>query len=283
MLDPRGLLTGTPGTTLTPARPERAFSAWTPKARLEYRPAAGILAYASAIRGFKSGGFNLMNRGEVFQPEKLWSFETGLKASWLANRLRTNAAAFYYDYRDLQVNQFSGVTNLVTNAANSKITGVELELLGKPVAAVGLDLSVAWLDAQYRSYLTRDANEPQVTLDLSGNRMPHAPRKTVTAGVEWSLPLAAAGRVTLRGETRYQSLIYFDQFDTPQLTQGGYMLYDARLSFEPRSQHWSVAVFGANLGDKTYRQSMVRVDNVFGTLATFGAPRTCGIEVATHF
>lgn len=283
IIDPLGDLTGVPGTMLHPAQPGRGFGAWTPKVRVEYRPASRVLLYAAATRGFKSGGFNLMNTGEVFQPEKIWSLESGIKATWLDNRLRTNAAAFCYDYRDLQVNQFSGVTNLVTNAATSRVTGLEMEMVAAPVPWIQADLGMALLDARYHRYLMLDANNPQVTLDLSGNRMPHAPRATLIAGVEAELGVAGRGRLTLRGEARYQSLMYFDQLDTLELTQGGFALFNARAFFTPADARWNVALFGANLANKVYRQSIVRVDNVFGTEASFGAPRTFGIQLGTRF
>jgi iron complex outermembrane receptor protein len=279
LIDPFGALTGLPGGTyLTPAMPHATFSAWTPKVRLEYRPKDDILLYASATRGFKSGGFNLMNTGEEFQPEKIWSYELGLKSTWLDKRLRGNAAAFYYNYRDLQVNQFSGVTNLVTNAANSRITGVEVEIEAQPISALQTDLSFAYLDAIYLNYYTHNATDPTgPELDLSGNRMPKAPRSTVTLATQYSWPIDV-NRLTLRGEVRYQSLVYFDQFDSAEVTQAGYALFNGRLSYAAPNDRWSVAVFGQNLGDKLYRQSMVRVDNVFGTVAFFGAPRTYGVE-----
>jgi iron complex outermembrane recepter protein len=283
IIDPYGILTGLPGGTYyTPATPHATFSAWTPKFRLEYRPADAVLLYASATRGFKSGGFNLMNTGEEFQPEKIWSYELGLKSTWLENRLRANAAAFYYNYKDLQVNQFSGVTNLVTNAANSRITGAELEIEAQPIEAWQSDLSLAYLDAIFLDYYTHNAADPTgPVLDLSGNRMPKAPRSTAAAGTQYTWPVAEE-RLTLRGEARYQSLVYFDQFDTPQLTQGGFALYNARLTLAAPNNRWNVAIFGENLADKLYRQSMIRVDNVFGTLAYFGAPRTYGIEFSYH-
>jgi iron complex outermembrane receptor protein len=226
-----------------------------------------------------------MNTAEIFEPEKIWSYEVGVKGSWLDDRLRTNASAFYYDYEDLQVNQFSGVTNLITNAATSKIAGVEAEILARPTGALELDFSAAYLDATYREYLTRDANLPGApVVDLSGNRMPKAPELTLTAGAELSTAVTSAGaRLVLRGEARYQSSAFFDQFETPQLEQGGYSIVNARLVFAGADDRWSIAAFGRNLGDKLYRQGMVRVDNVFGTVAFLGAPRTYGFEVTARF
>lgn len=283
VVDPLGEMTGSAGTVVRPAQPERTFTAWTPKVRLEYRPARRVLVYASVTRGFKSGGFNLMNQGETFEPEKLWSLESGLKATWLDNRLRTNAAAFHYDYDDLQVNQFAGVTNIVTNAATSRITGIEMQIAVEPTPGLQADLAVALLNGTYHRYRMLDANDPQVTLDLSGNRMPHAPRATLVTGLEQEFFVAGGVRLRLRGEARYQSLTYFDQLDAPQLAQGGYTLLNTRVLLSTNNPHWSLAFYGRNLGNKGYRQSVVRVDNVFGTTMGLGTPRTYGVQLTTQF
>ena len=283
IVDPTGEITGVAGIQTLSAQPEHTFPAWTPEFRIEYRPANQLLLYGSAIRGFKSGGFNLMNTAEVFQPEQLWSFEVGVKSSWLDNRLRANVAAFYYDYRDLQVNQFSGVTNLVTNAANSRISGLELDLTALPVNRLYVYGSVALLNARYRSYLTHDANDPQVIIDLSGNTMPHAPRATILTGAELRLPAPGAAQLNIWANARFQSQIYFDQFDTPQLAQPGFWLFNAGLRFEPAGGHWSVALLGTNLGNRIYRQSVIRIDQVAGTVASFGAPLTWGVWITSHF
>jgi iron complex outermembrane receptor protein len=284
LIDPLGFLTGTPGTVTIPAEPHRKFRAWTPKAGIEFRPVADTLLYLTATRGFKSGGFNLMNTGETFDPEKIWSYETGVRSSWLDRRLRANLSAFYYDYQDLQVNQFSGITNLITNAARSRIKGVEMQIDARPVSAVGIDAALAWLDATYSHYLTRDANLPGAPeVDLSGNEMPKAPRFTATLGVDLNLPVQIPGRITLRGEGRYQSSLFFDQFNAPQLEQGGYTILNARAAYLSGDARWELVLFGRNLTDKVYRQSMVRVDNVLGTVAFFGAPRMYGAEVHYRF
>jgi len=84
----------------------RTDSAFTPKAGLDYQLTDAALAYVSATKGFKSGGFNftaLTPQSAGFAPETLWSYETGLKTEWLDHRLRVNATAFYYDYTNLQV------------------------------------------------------------------------------------------------------------------------------------------------------------------------------------
>ena len=76
------------------------------------------LIFASISTGFKSGGFNSQL---VFGPpaaidpvedEKITAYEIGLKTDFWDGKARINAAAFYYDYRDLQL----GIFELVPGA-----------------------------------------------------------------------------------------------------------------------------------------------------------------------
>ncbi len=91
--------------------------------------------------------------------------------------------------------------------------------------------------------------------------------------------MGTAGSLSLRGEVRYQSSVFFDQFDTAELEQKGYAIINGRLTYLPDAKHWNVSLYGQNLADKVYRASVVRVDNVFGSVAFMGTPRTYGLEV----
>jgi iron complex outermembrane receptor protein len=66
-------------------------TAWTPKFGLDLRIGDGAIAYVSATRGFKSGGFNLTatSAGRGFAPERAWTYEAGFKSSALNERLRS--------------------------------------------------------------------------------------------------------------------------------------------------------------------------------------------------
>ena len=58
-------------------------SEFTPRAILEFRPAAGQLVYLSAARGFKPAGYNVNEittyTDQQYKPESLWSYEAGFK------------------------------------------------------------------------------------------------------------------------------------------------------------------------------------------------------------
>jgi iron complex outermembrane receptor protein len=282
--DNAGLLTGAVGTYLTPAAPSDTYSSLTPRfaARFAFTPDASV--YASATRGFKSGGFNLQNTGEKFDPETIWSYEAGLKSAWLDRRLTANMAAFVYDYKDLQVNQWAGLAALITNAANARIKGMELELTVRPMHGLTLDGSLALLDAKFRDYVTSNPNQPGAPeVNLTGFQMPRSPKSTINAGAEYVFNAPGMGDFILRGEMQRQDDIYFDQFETPSLRQPHYTLVNARLSFESEDGRWRAALFGRNLTNELYRTSVIRADSFFGTLDIYGLPRTYGVEVGMNF
>ena len=92
------------------------------------------MLYGGVSTGFKSGGFvDGAVGGELddFGPEHLTAYEAGGKSQWLNGRLTLNAAAFYYDFDDLQVSTIilegdaQGVD--VANAAKAELYGIDAE------------------------------------------------------------------------------------------------------------------------------------------------------------
>jgi outer membrane receptor protein involved in Fe transport len=79
------------------------WDAWTPRFGIEFKPNPDLLFYATASRGFKSGGLNSYDLNAPFDPETIWAYEAGAKTELLDRRLRLNGSVFHYDYSDLQV------------------------------------------------------------------------------------------------------------------------------------------------------------------------------------
>jgi len=73
------------------------WDAVTPRFVASYDVSDDVLLYASASRGFKSGGFNSVGNEPPVDPEFLWSYEAGLKGTMLEERLQMALTAFYYD------------------------------------------------------------------------------------------------------------------------------------------------------------------------------------------
>ena len=103
----------------------------TPKFGIEYDINDEVMWYATATRGFKSGGFTFNGIQPDFKPEFVWAYETGFKSTLAEGSVILNGSAFYYDYTDLQVSKLENNAGVITNAADATIYGAEIELLAQ--------------------------------------------------------------------------------------------------------------------------------------------------------
>ena len=270
-------------TTVTRQIEDGRWQALTPEFSLEYTPDRDRLYYATVTRGYKSGGYNTSVIQPAFNAEFLWAYETGIKATFPARRLRINAALFYYDYKDMQLNTLppdapAGSFPSVMNAAESSIRGADLELLLQPKWNLDLGLGATLLDARFDRFASVDRNNPGVDPDRAGGPLPQAPEISLNLRAAYRWPVAG-GTATLGGEYRYQSGIYFNAFEDPAMRQGGYGLLNAHLAFESRGGDWYAELHGRNLTDKLYAQTIVRDDPRTGVKRHWGAPRTLGLRL----
>ena len=260
-------LTGIPGIpdpfSIDTTRKDHAL---TPKLGLNFKASEQVLLYVSATRGFKSGGFdygasNAVDAAAGFGPEKLWSYEAGLKSDWFDRRLRVNLTGFYYDYTDLQVQSYvqngASFGARTQNAATAKVKGVEAEITGKPLSGLQVFANVAYLDATYNQYT--NAYVPTFgTFDASGNRLNNAPKWSATLGGSYSLDLDSAGRIDVGADVHMQSKVYFTAANDGVGTngyleqQGRYTLLNARIAWTSTDGKWGLAIIGSNLTDRNY-------------------------------
>ncbi|MGL5838025.1 MAG: TonB-dependent receptor [Sphingorhabdus sp.] len=275
---------------------EDKFNAFTPRAVVNYAITDDINIYASATRGFKSGGFNLLAIQPGFAPEKLWSYEGGIKTSFDGGRGFANATVFYTDYKNVQVQQIVNLQSVLTNAAAATIKGAELEFgYSQPIGweAGG---TVAYLDAKYDRFCTGDPTQPAAPIspgcnaanpiDLTGNRFPRAPKWTLSSYIGYIADLGGSGTLGARVDLRYQSLTYFTQFNRPLISQEGYSLINGRVTWTDESEKYSISVWGNNLTNKTYFSEVLESGAFNPQLVGQGyvaPPRTYGVTASVNF
>jgi iron complex outermembrane receptor protein len=302
------LVTATPGvlnlfdTTLSPYSRETSFSKFTPRAVLQWNFDRDSMVYASYSRGIKGGGFALPAIGAtILRPEVLDSYEVGLKAGLLENRIQFNAAAFYYDYKDLQVSRGvvlpSGAFVVTTeNAATSRIKGIEADLRVRPTSALLLSGGLTYLDAKYTQFPASarifkiDTPNPGnglgtvlVPLDAAGRQLLYAPKFAAYVSAEYGMDIGA-NRLVASGTFSYKSSYELDFVVSPRTSaerQPPYTQLSARLTYELSDPKLSVAVFANNITDKRYL-----VDgsiNAAGPKGIYSPPRTYGVQVGYSF
>mgnify|MGYP003700746423 CR=1 FL=1 len=260
------------------------WSAFTPRFAASYDLTDQVMVYASASRGYKSGGYQGTPTDGVsaviaFDPEFAWSYEAGIKSRFLNDRLQLNATAFHTDYTDLQVVQLVGGDRLVTgNAADAKIDGLELEWIALLSAGLEFSGSYGYLDAEFEEFLAPASSGG----DMSGNSLTRAPEHKLNLALQYSHQLENV-EVSARLDWRYQSEFFFDPRNRTAPAggdrQGGYDLLDARVALATRDGAVEVAVWGKNLTDELYRNSVGVFEPFNQTFVAFGVPRTYGVSV----
>jgi iron complex outermembrane receptor protein len=264
-----------------------SWNSFTPKVGLEFKATPDVLLYASAGKGFKSGGFNarpLNDASEVTQydPETLLTYEAGAKTAWFDRRLILNVAGYFSDYQDIQVTVNQTPRNFVANAAGGEVKGVEIELQARPTAHWALNFGLGRMDAKYTEVGTGLTPDQVLPITLATHFV-KAPKWTLNGGVEYTRDLPGGGSVTARADWTHYSTVYNDVANDPDLTQPGYDLFGARIGYTSPDGLWQAAIFGSNLSDERYMVSG-NASSGFGLKeASFGRPREWGASLSRKF
>jgi iron complex outermembrane receptor protein len=276
----------------------------------DYRFNPAVLAYFTVATGYKAGGvgprpFNAA-QARSFGPEKLTSYELGLKTDLFERKVRLNAAVFYNDFKDAQLTlltcpQFGGPgpCALPQNAGNAKIKGVEAEILATPIEGLQFDASGSYIKWDWKCVnpavvgLTPGAcsSDPAVVGLLAAN--PRGLIKTKwDVGGQYEIGLGVAGSVTPRFDVSYQgSLAGGDLAPTPGSPSAvygqvpSYTLANARLTWRNEPKDLDVALEVTNLADKYYFLSKFDLTGAgAGTITgSPGRPREWAITVKKKF
>ncbi len=263
------------------------WSSFTPMGSIDYQVNDDLLTYFSVTKGFKSGGFNgrPISEGQVdsFNPEKVLSYELGFKSDWFDNRLRLNAAAFFADYKDMQLGSISADDNgnlvlRIQNAGKAEIKGLELEMQAKPSANFDIVGSLGYVDFQIKELAP---GVVELTLDTEA---PKSPEWNASFGMQYTWDVGDDAVLSVRGDWTYQSKTFQDVLNTESIAAQGYSLFNARLVYENFEGGWELAIFGTNLADKEYVVNGYQTLSSFGTTnLLYGRPREWGLSLKKRF
>jgi outer membrane receptor protein involved in Fe transport len=263
------------------------FDELTWRASLDRHLSEAVMGYVSASRGFQSGGWNLQTpQNPAFGPETLDDFEAGLKYADRARGFRVDANVFYYDYSDMQVSSVSALGSTTTNAASASVYGLELQLDAQPDRGTDLTVGIQWLNARFNRFpnatctdYSTGATAPLVptACDVTGNRLPFAPKLKLNAGASRQFRLGPSGSLSLSANLAYNSG-YFSEADNV-VRQGAYATVDASVEWQPTPRSPSVRLWALNLTDIRYYDSLATMATV-GVFQRPSAPRRFGVSIA---
>jgi iron complex outermembrane receptor protein len=261
------------------------WAQFTPRFGIQYKPTDGVLLYANVTNGFKSGGFNQHDPSDKFLPEQIWSYEGGLKARW-SSQLTTNVSVYYYDYRNLQVQQviLPQGTTVVANAAGATLYGLDADITYRPIDGLQLGANLALEHSEYGSlYVLDDLVSPSVNVNVKGNTLKRAPNATALLYADYKFDIGP-GALSTHLEGSYRSRTYYTFFQDLPNSQAEFWLLNANIKYAFDNGRQYISIYGQNLTNTVYATSVEDVACCIGPVngsplyAHFGEPRTYGIR-----
>ena len=212
-----------------------------PKIAIQYNTPVGNI-YATATRGYKSGGFNTQIFSDILQvkmmndmmaalgvkldgvgtttydsasatrykPETSWNFEVGTHLT-PASGLTLDASIFWIECFDQQVTVLPEGNNtgrMMSNAARARSFGVELSAEYN-YKGLNIRADYGYTNARFREYNDGIA-------DYAGNYLPYAPQNTaaVMDGYTFNIDSNTHNRITIAADCRGIGDIYWNETNT---------------------------------------------------------------------
>jgi len=277
-----------PGDTLNASA---NWSKLTWDAGLRYLFAGDRMAYLTAGTGYRQGTFSSPSGSTpeqfaVLRPETNLAFEIGAKSSWLDHTLQLNAAAFYYDYTDMQVFVLQPITagapiSIESNAGKATDWGGEIELKSTPARGLLTSAGVGYVHALFTQFNTE--NGGGMPISLAGNRFPRQPQWTASALLQYRFAVANGASLLLQTDWNYRGDYYVnaDNLHNPYIP--GRTIGNARAAYTTANSHWEIALWALNVTDHHYPMGGYRLGFAGSDILYFADPLTYGLSVSFQF
>ena len=254
------------------------FNQITPKFALQYQDERNNNSYYfSVTRGYKAGGFNQTFQKEEetsFGPEYNWNYELGGKVHLLKDKLYAEAALYYIDWRQQQVNQtVPGVGNVIHNAGHSSSKGFELALNSSPLKNLSIAISYGYTYAKFIEY------QKSAKLNYSGNMLPMVPRNTLSCSASYALYPSSTSfidKIVLTAGLTGLGKIYWAEDN--EVAQNFYALLNAKISITSGIFTWEC--WGKNITDTHYNTYCFKSSADY---AQIGKPAYFGTSLLVKF
>ncbi len=292
-------------------------SRFDPMVTLAYDVTDSANVYAKYSTGYRAGGANARSATfRNFGPEEVQSYEVGLKADLLDNRLRANVAVYHMNRDDTQIdvdnvllvaqNGFGAGTHIeeTANAAGtSEMQGVELDLTARLTDDLTVGLSYA--------YTKVDIPAAPFPAGLSTNFLPagapfpsdvvYTPENAFSVYADYVYPIKGELRVKAHVDGNYADAQYSFQSEfidtsltsTPNfqriavkgddsfIVNGSIALAGISMG---DGREASVSLWSRNLTDETYVYRISAANRAsIGDYGNLNPPRTFGVELNLDF
>ncbi len=254
------------------------FIQFIPKGAIRYSLNKSSNIYTSVSKGYKSGGFNtntsiVLEEDRSFDAEQSWNYELGFKSSFIDNRLFVDAAVFYIDWKDQQIDVPvpGGRGNMKVNAGESVNKGVELFIKGLIAENLEATFGYGYTHAIFTDYVVSE------TLNYNENFIPYIPKSSINAGLNKTFIFSNGILDKIDANVNYKGVgEHYWSLDN-SIYEDYYGLLDAKLSFV--SGKFQFDVWAKNILNTSYYSYYFEISALKNTYAQKGNPATFGANL----
>ena len=268
-------------TSVPPAYEASSSESWTtPRYVLSYQPNPRTQFYASAAKGYGSGGVHpgFLLSPNAYPSDSLWSYEVGASVTGATGRWNGSAHLFrmQWDNGPPQVGQFSDTLTIPGKAYSQ---GFELSAAGALGSAATATLDVSYTNARCTETLWLEG----FMTSQRGDAL-HGPPWRLSASLDWQLLRRGNFGMRLHIDDSYQSgssgqlfTDHYPYYDPAAHDPAGNLL---NVRIESAWDHFTVTGFISN----AFNARPVYAEELYGEpAAVTGKPRTLGLQVAWHY
>jgi len=285
-----------------------SYGDWAARVGLNYKPNSDMLVFLSWNRGIKGGNWTLS--ADVtpasfrHKPEKLSSFEGGVKWASDSGALRVNATGYHYIYEDYQAFSVLGGLPQVSNS-DARATGAELELFWQPNDRFNANFGATWQtnkvdevsgpQAQFGPEFSPGAPNAQYCVNqrdgsffcdfpqntITDAKLPNAPKFSFNYLLRYNFD-ALAGNIAAQFDGVWYDKQYLEVTNGRSSLQPSYNVSNASLTWTSDSERVSLQLFGRNIFDKAYRAYTLNL-GILGTTSVYAKPATYGANVTLRW
>lgn len=289
---------GAPPTGLITANPSDTDLSWDASA--VYTVSDQVNVFSRVARGYRApsvqGRLLFGDTISVAKSESLISYEAGIKAQLLDDRVRASFTVFHYDMNNQQLTAVGGGANFNRLINADKTTGEGFEF---DIEAYITDNLLVTFGASRNETEIKDNTlatqvcgsgctilDPTVVVGgttlalLDGNRLPQAPEWVNNLTARYSIPMGEGAEVFFYTDWAYRSEVNFFLYDSPEFTGSPLLEGGLRVGYNWNYGNNEFAVFGRNILNEKEVVGGIDFNNLTGFV---NEPATYGIEFTAHF
>lgn len=249
-----------------------------------FRPGVGrVLPGPVCDADFAELGIDRLTLQPFTQPEKLDSYEAGIRQSTRDGRFSIGVTGYVIKYKDIQQSLVlpTCASQIDVNAARATSQGFEIEARIAPTRDLSFTANVGYTDARL------DAGDPFSGGD-KGEQLQYVPAWTISVQQDYRAPVLGAWDLIVRSDISYTDKRQ-TQFGLPGSGPDAvsslpdYTLINAQIGVGQAV--WEAVLFVDNLANvlPVYGTNQTRYFGTDGRTWTVGVPRTWGVRLRSSF